>query len=144
MSISGCASVTYNIYIIWNPCILSNTYLCHHFYGTWFQVFCIYFSGKNINTAQCLVATMVRGGGEAAAAAETKAPGIFSPNSGVPTYFTHSHSDFAANETETFCKKKKKNWKTKKTESFFFSSFEWSTKKCHHLFQVCDPKTYRQ
>ena len=57
---------------------------------------------------------MVRGGGEAAAAAETKAPGIFSPNSGVPTYFTHSHSDFAANETETFCKKKLKNQKDRK------------------------------
>ena len=116
MSVSGCASPTYNIYIIWNPCILSNTsYICHHFYGTWFQVFCIYFSGKNINTAQCLVATMVRGGGEAAAAAETKAPGIFSPNSGVPT---HSHSDVAAKET--FCKKKIKLLKNQK--KFFFSN----------------------
>ena len=120
MSVSGCASVAYNIYIIWNSCILSNTYLCHHFYGTWFQVFCIYFSGKNINTAQCLVATKVRGGGEAAAAAETKAPGIFSPNSGVPTYFTHSHSDFAAKETETFCKNQKKIEKSKREKDFSF------------------------
>ena len=30
MSVSGCASATYNIYIIGNSCILSNTYLCHH------------------------------------------------------------------------------------------------------------------
>ena len=64
---------------------------------------------------------MVRGGGEAAAAAETKAPGIFSPNSGVPTYFTHSHSDFAANETETFCKNQKKKIEKPKREKDFSS-----------------------
>ena len=31
-----------------------------------------------------------------------------------------------------------------KRQKVFSSSFEWSTKKCHQLFQVCDPKTYRQ
>ena len=67
---------------------------------------------------------MVRGGGEAAAAAETKAPGIFSPNSGVPTYLlTHSHSDFAAKETETFCKNKKKKLKNQKERKIFLFFF---------------------
>ena len=65
---------------------------------------------------------MVRGGGEAAAAAETKAPGIFSPNSGVPTYFTHSHSDFAAKET--FCKNQKKIEKPKRQKVFLLLSNE--------------------
>ena len=67
---------------------------------------------------------MVRGGGEAAAAAETKAPGIFSPNSGVPTYL-HSLAFRLRREWDgdLLQKKKKKKLKNQKERKIFFFFF---------------------
>ena len=62
---------------------------------------------------------MVRGGGEAAAAAETKAPGIFSPNSGVPTYL-HSLAFRLRRERDgDFLQKSKKKFEKPKREKDF-------------------------
>ena len=63
---------------------------------------------------------MVRGGGEAAAAAETKAPGIFSPNSGVPTYLLTRIPTSPRMRRRPFAKKIEKP----KRQKVFSSPFE--------------------
>ena len=49
-----------------------------------------------------------------------KRRGSFRQTQGFLLTYTHSHSDFAANETETFCKNQKKIEKPKREKDFSF------------------------
>ena len=119
-------------------------YISYHFYGTWFEEFLYLSLRKEYQHSSMSGCNNGAWWWWSSSGSWNESAGdLFAKLRG--SYLLHSLAFRLRREWDgDLLQKSKKNWKTKKRERFFFFSFEWSTKKCHQLFQVCDPKTYRQ
>ena len=116
-------------------------YISYHFYGTWFEEFLYLFFRKEYQHSSMSGCNNGAWWWWSSSGSWNESAGdLFAKLRGSYLLTLTRIPTSPRMRRRPFAKKIEKP----KRQKVFSSSFEWSTKKCHHLFQVCDPKTYRQ